>query len=355
MMYLRALLIMAAFVAQVGAAQTAEQQLSFAENLHDSGDDAFAMLELKRFVFHHPEHAKVPEAFIRLAMLYVSHRGDVGGARSILKAVAERYPGTAAAQEAKERLDFVEVNSDFEGKPLTLWLAAESMEKQQAFPQAVANYDALLSKYPAARLADNSLLRKGTILRDKLGQADKALAALLTLKKQFPKSALLVSSEYEVAVTLAAIKGREADAATAFRNFVAAHPKDAHAAQAQSQADELDRRSFQIKKQFDAGFVRQYVVKATRPEKGCLTIDVELAVGLSQREVQATMEDALLKESPKRLSPKDRVALNAYFNYPLTRAGKVDWLPGKEPVYEVTQQTTKSVVRDAFIDILRRR
>jgi hypothetical protein len=80
-----------------------------------------------------------------------------------------------------------------------------------------------------------------------------------------------------------------------------------------------------------------------------------VAVGLSQRDVQATLEDALIKEGAKRSAPRDQVVLTAYVNYPLTQVGDVTWVPGQAPVYRVKEQQAGTVIRDVFIDILRKR
>jgi len=42
-------------------------------------------------------------------------------------------------------------------------------------------------------------------------------------------------------------------------------------------------------------------------------------------------------------------------NYPLSLAGDVTWVPGQTPVYRVKEQEAGTVIRDVFIDILRKR
>lgn len=336
-------------------AQDADRQFAFADSLHQSGDDAFAMLEFKRFVFLYPDSTKVPDAFNRIARLYISQRGDVAGAKSILGALAEKYPGTAAAKEAATFKDFIEVNSDFACEPLKLWLGAESLERQKAFDQAVAKYDAILTSHPKARLADDALLRKGLLLRDSLGKPADALPVLQSLKPTFPGSDLAAKADYEAAVTLGRMAGREKDAAAAFRAFATAYPKDAQAAEALKQADAIDAKSFVIAAQFDKAYVKTYAVKKAETQANVYRVDVEIAVGLSQRDIQATLEDALIKEGAKRAAPRDQVVLSAYVNYPLTPAGDVTWTPGQAPTYRVKEQQAGTVIRDVFIDVLRKR
>lgn len=351
----RMLSLFAGFAVAAVLAQDGERQFGFAESLYQSGDDSFAMLEFRRFVFQYPDSAKVPDAFNRMARLYITVRGDVTGARSILVALAEKYPGTPAAKEAAAFKDFIEVNSDLACEPLKLWLAAESLEKQKAFELALAKYDTMVKTHPQARLADDAWLRKGLVLRDDLGRPAEALPVLQSLKPTFPGSDLAIRAEFEAAVALSRMAGRESDAAAAFRAFAAAHPKDALAAEAARQADAIEAKGLVITRQFDAAYVKAYAVKKAETRDHVYRVDVETAVGLSQRDVQATLEDALVKEGAKRAAPRDQVVVSAYVNYPLSLAGDVTWVPGQTPVYRVKEQEAGTVIRDVFIDILRKR
>jgi TolA-binding protein len=348
-------LAMAVLAVVAASAQTADVQFGFADSLHQSGDDAFAMLEFRRFVFLYPESARVPDAFGRMARLYVSHRGDVASAQGILDALIAKYPETPAAKEAAAFKEFIEVNSDFAGEPLKLWMAAESLEKQKAFESAVATYDTLLKAQPKARLADDALLRKGLLLRDHLGRAADAHAVLASLRQSYPQSELVARADFEAAVALSQIAGKEKDAVAAFRAFATAFPKDALAADALRQADVLEAKSFVIVPQCDKAFVKPFTVRKAETQENVYRVDVEVAVGLSQRELQATLEEALITEGAKRAAPRDQVVVNAYVNYPLNAAGEATWVPGQAPVYRVKEQQTGTVLRDIFIDILRKR
>ena len=96
--------------------QSPDGQFAFADSLQQNGEDAFAMLEFKRFVFLYPEHAKAPEAFYRLARLYVSHDGDVAGAQDLLNALIGKYARTPVAREAAAFRDFIGANADAGGE-----------------------------------------------------------------------------------------------------------------------------------------------------------------------------------------------------------------------------------------------
>jgi hypothetical protein len=109
-----------------------------------------------------------------------------------------------------------------------------------------------------------------------------------------------------------------------------------------------------LKRQFEASFVRKYTVKRAAQVNDEYQADIEVSAGLSQREVQATLEDALVKESAKRKQPEDKVRIHGYFNYPITKAGNATWTPGEEPAYQIDERETKSLLLDFGLDILRK-
>jgi TolA-binding protein len=345
--------------------QSPDGQFAFADSLQQNGEDAFAMLEFKRFVFLYPEHAKAPEAFYRLARLYVSHDGDVAGAQDLLNALIGKYARTPVAREAAAFRDFIGANADAGGEPLRLWLGAESLEKRRQPGPALAKYEAILRDYPKARLADDALLRTGLILRDPLGKPAEALAVLQSLRRAFPGSALIPTAEFEAAVALSRMPGREREALHAFRQFVAAYPRDGLAAEAVAQADALEKRVFVVARQFEPAFVKPYSVKKVSTQANVMLIDIEAPGMRSQREVQATLEDALIREGVKRGAPRDQVVITACVSYPLAYVGDVSWVPGGEPAYRIKAPPGAhagpggpggpGAIRDLFIDLLRRR
>ncbi|MDX9982314.1 MAG: hypothetical protein RBU25_20000, partial [Lentisphaeria bacterium] len=172
------------------------------------------------------------------------------------------------------------------------------------------------------------------------------------LAKSYPNSDLLVQAEFQAARALAATEGQEAAAAQGFRRFAARHPDHALAKEAVDQATALERRSFVAERQFEAAFVREYIVRREVKGETAYHCDIQVAAGLSQREVQATLEDALVKEGAKRANPKDPVTVQAYFNYPITKAGKAAWTPGAQPQYEIERRQTKHLLLDLGLDIL---
>ena len=74
-------------------AQSPDQQLSFARQLEADGDAAFALLEYKRFVYHHPSHAKAAEARMNTANIYLFYLADLGQARTLFARAIETPGG----------------------------------------------------------------------------------------------------------------------------------------------------------------------------------------------------------------------------------------------------------------------
>ena len=342
--------------------QTADTQFAFADSLHQHGDDSFAILEFKRFVFQYPEHPRAPEALFRLARLYISHDGDVEAARETISGLVARFRGSAAAREAAAFGEFIDGNTDFGCEPLKLWMTAESLEKQRHLDQAMAKYDAILSTYPRAHLADDALLRTGLILRDPLGKPAEALQVLQSLRRTYPNSSLIPRADFEAAVAVSRIPGREREALHAFRQFAALYPRDPLAAEAVTQAAALEKRVLVVTRQFDPACIKPYAVRKVATQANVLLVDIEVPGVQSQRDVQATLEEALIREGAKRGTPRDQVVITACVNYPLAYIGDVSWVPGNEPVYRIKPPAGgrrgppgPGGLRDIFDDLLHRR
>lgn len=335
------------------SAPGAERQLGFASALFDGGDEVFALLEYQRFLFHHPGHAGVPDARLRLARLQISAAGNPGAALANARLVLADHPQAPQAKTARELVEFIEVNSDFDGSPLQLWFRAENSEERGQFEVAAALFGRLADDFPGARLADDALFRVARIQHESLGQTEAARATLARLAENYPNSNLLVEAEFLAAQALADGEGKEAEGAQALRRFAARHPESPLAKQAIERAVALERRGFAFERRFDPDFVRPYTVRQAAREKDGYRCDIQVAPGLSQREIQATLEDALATESAKRAQPGDPVVVQAYFNYPVTRAGRASWTPGKEPEYQIERRQTRDLLLDFGLDILR--
>lgn len=346
-------LLLAAAPALVG--QTPDRQLAFAESLRQEGNEAFALLEFKRFVFHNPRHHQAPEALFRIAGIYLTYVNDMNAAKATLKQVAADYPQTEAGRKSKEFVEFIEVNSDFGGKPLTQWLVAKAAEDRGAADVAVQGYADLANHYPKARLADDAVVRRARLLLEKLDKPGEARTEYEKLVRQYPKSPFLAEAYYYRAVAIHKTSGPSQETVAAYRNVAQRFPKSDYARQADQQLAQLEKQLFVIKRQFDPQYAREFKQAAERRLANRYEVDIEVPIALSEREVKATLEQALIKHSETRAEPKDAVVVTAFFNHPFTKAGRVEWTPGETPSYQVEKQETEDVLKDVFIDLLKRR
>lgn len=345
-------LLAVSLLAALPAARGDESQLAFAAELYRTGDEVFALLEYRRFLFHNPNHVQAPAALLRLARLQITAAGNPAAARESAQTIVTQYPQAPEAAAAREFADFVEVHSDFDGQPLQLWLRAENLAAREKFEPAITLLRRLVENFPEARLADDSLFRIASIQHESLGRTAEARETFALLAKSYPQSDLLVEAEFQAAQALAAGAGQEAEAAQALRRFAARHPGHALAQEASNRATALERQGFVVERQFEAAFVREYTVRREAKGEAAYHCDIQVAPGLSQREIQATLEDALTKEGAKRANPKDPVTVQAYFNYPITKAGTAAWTPGTQPKYEIERRQTKHLLLDLGLDMI---
>jgi len=338
------------------AAAAPDQIYGFAEELLADGDEAFALLEFKRFIHHHPQDPRSPDAMLQIAMVYLTYAGDVSQARQTLRNVAEKYPKAKAAAQAKDLQTFMEVNSDFEGKPLVAFLRAKRAENRGRFGEAAVAYLDLANNWPTARLAEQALLVGAKLQLHQLNKPKEAKANFNTFVARHPKSRLRPEAQYEAAAAVEKLHGPGKEALAAFRAVAAANPKSAFGAKAAARAAEIAKAANILKRRFGQEFVRKFeVISEGGREPNQHTVVIQVSPDLSQRELQATLEDALLKHYEKRKTEKHQVRIKAYFNYPITKAGKAIWLPGRDPVYEVEERKTEDVLKDVFFDLLKKK
>jgi hypothetical protein len=205
-----------------------------------------------------------------------------------------------------------------------------------------------------ALLADDSLIEaaRTQILAEKQAEA---LTNLDRVLREYPNT----DRRDEVLFTRAGVieaTGKPDDAIAAYQQVAPNDAKSVWNQQAQDAILRIRKAQNMLQRKFDAESVAQFqVLKVDDQRVGRDTVIVSVATTLSPRQVQATMEDALLKHYENRKTPTDNVVLEAWFNYPITRAGVVNWTPGKEPAYTVDERKSEDVVKDAIFDLLRNR
>ncbi len=338
-------------------ASTPDQQLAFANQLMEEGDEVFAMLEFKRFLFESPKHAKAPDAMYGIAQIQLSYMQNIVGAKVTLRKIVTHYSETAMARKAKAFVDYIEINSDFSGKPLFAMLAARSYKKTGNYSDAVTQYKHIISGYPKAKLAPDAAHDLAVLQLRNYKKPNDARTTLNWVISNHPKHAIMPECELLLAEVLEAERGPTQDVISAYRAVAKKYPTHSVAKTATIKASALEKLAYAVKRQFAKEFIRNYVVKKVVEPTGQSTqyvVEIEVPTDCSDREVKATLEDALIKEGEKRKTPAHRVAIKSFFSYPLTEAGEVTWTPGQIPTYVIPVRENEDVLKDAFFDLFRR-
>jgi TolA-binding protein len=337
-------------------ASSPEQQLAFAEKLLADGDQAFAMLEFKRFLFESPKHVKAPDATLRIAQIQLSYFQNIVDAKATLRTIVANYPNTENARKAKALADYIEVNSDFSGKPLFVMLAGNANEKAGKFSEAAQQYARILSEYPQARLAPEAARNLAVLQLRNFKQVDQARTTLTWITSNHPKHPLVPECELLLAETLELEHGATQEVIAAYRAVAKKYPEHAVAKTATDKASALQKQVFAVERQFDKEFIRPYTVKQQAdPQSSQYLVKIEIPRECSDREVKATLEDALIKEGEKRKTPTQQVSIEAYFSYPQTVAGTVTWTPGQTPVYVMPEKKDQDdELKDMLFDLFKR-
>jgi len=290
------------------------------------------------------------------ALIYAAYASDLPQSKRMLTRLGERYPATAAGRQAPSLLVFFEENSDFQGKPLAHYLRGRLGERREDYTAAAESYLAVPEKWPQARVADRALLAGAQLLLHRLDRAADALAHLKRFDARYAKSALRAEAALERARAIEAVNGPGAAALAAYRDVVAQHADTPFADQASARIQQIQDSGLVLTRQYGKEFVRDYkVVKQGLAEGRVYTVIVEVGSNLSERELSATLEAALVAHAAKRAERDHHVRVEAYFTYPLSKAGEAYWEPGKPPTYKVKERETEDVLKDVLFDMLKRR
>lgn len=336
-------------------AQNAETQFKFAEHLQQQGEAAYALLEYKRFIFLYPNDARVPQARLNTAEIYLASFRSLDQGKQALSEVTRLHPGTPEAKQADELLSFIVLNSDFDGQPLLAFLDARRLAKAKQFATAAAGYAQVAAKHPQARLAPVGLLEAGRLQLTELNQAEQALATFQRVTKDYGASAAAAEALFLTAQATEKLKGPTPETIRAYEAVTAVHPPSPYRAQAQAALDRIRQQQNLPKRQFDKQLARPAKLIKKDYDQETYLVVIEVAQGLSETELKATLEEALFQYLGERRSDKHAVHIAAYYNYPITEAGSLKWTPGSPAVVTIAQRKTEDVIKDVLIDIFRRK
>jgi TolA-binding protein len=347
------LMAVAALISLQAAANDGDKQYAFAQHLYEEGSEAFALLEFKRFRFHNPQHAKAPDAMYTMAQIYLSYVQDTALAKQTLRDIGKQYPRSPVAAKAKQFADFIEVNSDHGGKPLLAYLAARSQARSGDHIGAAQKFKMITDQYPKSNLADDAMYEYGVLLLSNLKKPDLAAETFSKLMRSYPRTSLRAKAHLKFAEAVEADSGPKV-ALPEYRDVARKYAKTAEGNAALARIKAIEQKQFVVKRKYAKESAVSYKVVREEKLRGNYVISIELPTASSDRNVQATLNEALIKENSKRTNPTDKVQIKAYFSYPVTAAGEVKWTPGKDPMYAVAERKGEDVLKDVFIDLLRK-
>jgi len=337
----------------VAGAQSPERQLAFARHLEAAGDEAFALLEYKRYIFHNPTHYEVASAHIATANIYLFYLGDVRQAKAALGNVVKNHQGSKEAKSAAKLVDFIELNSDFAGKPLVAYLEGRREVARDEPAKAVSRFLSIPKDYPQARLAPLAMLEAAKLQLNSLQDPNQAIATLNKLEFAYHHSSQYFEAQFLKAQAIEKIKGPGHEAIAAYQQVSKNDSKNTWYKKAQSEIARIKKKQNMPSRQFDKQYVRHFHVVDNRTESDIYRVALELDSELNEREIKATMEECLFQQLGQRKNEKHRVHITAYFNYPVTAAGDTNWTPGSPPNFTIHKIKSKDTIKSLLFDLLK--
>lgn len=347
------LVFVASTCALAVAASDADKQFAFASQLAGRGQTQFAILEFERFTFLYPQDPRVPDARYAIARAWLAE-GQVAAARRELADLVEKYPKAKAAVRAKSLAALIEANSEFGYKPLVLFFTAAGARDRGDLTGALAALDELVTRYPTAKLAPEGLLMRGQVLEG-LERYEAAIAAYSELPVRHPNSPLLPRALLGQATATEGRDGAKAHVIALYQKVIDRYPGTTEAREAQKRIADLRKRVIVLRRQFKARDVKNFKVlqQGYLNRRDRYEVHIQVPGELDEDEVEATLEDALLKSYEARKDPKHSVRILAYYAGSGRRAGYVDWTPGKRPDYEVDKVKGREIIIDILRDVLK--
>lgn len=345
--------------AKAMAGNSADMDYRFARHLLKEGKQAFALLEFERVRFHHKGHPRAADASYEAAWMYLTYADDLGKGVDLLEATSKDYPGTDAATRSSELLAFIQAHgSDQDGKPLESFLDAKAAELNGRHDAAATHFRNVYEKYPRASLAEDAMFAEGRLLITELDKTRDGLRTFQKLLDRYPRTRHAEKVTYYTAVGIEKLEGPGEKALTAYRRVVRDFPDSDSAREARARIADIEKSQDVVKRQHDANDVAEYkVVKKgySGDDTDTYVVNIEMDIGLSERRVFATLEDALLKHYRDRKSRDHKVEVKGYYNYPVTPAGSLEWRSSGTSTYSLAKREAKDVVKDIFLELLKDR
>lgn len=339
------------------ASEQPEKDYAFANFLLKEGKEAFALLELERFRFYHANHAKAPDATYRAARLYLWYVKDQDKARTLLGVIESKYPKSEARKQSLALVSLLDTYRGHEEEALMAYLQAHDLKKAERPAAAAAAYGTIINRFGHSSLAESALLERAKLYLNALSKPEPALTDLNRLLRNYPKSRYRAEALLLKATAYESSKGADPVTIAAYEDVLRQYPKSPQAAEAQTRIAAIRKKHNLLERKHNAKDVRNFrmVKKGYTSQRSTeYLVIIETGMDLSAAQVEATLEDALIKHYQSRHDPKDRVRVEAYYNYPVTKAGALTWRPGGTPEYATKQKRKpKDVAADVLLELLK--
>jgi len=332
-------------------AQSADRQFQFAEHLEKSGDTPFALLEYKRFVFQSPKDPRAAQAHRKIADIYFGYLKDIPSGKSSLATLIKDFPKSPEAIEAQEILNLFAIHRDADEKLLLDFLEGRRLAQTGNVKGAVSKLKGFASNSPDPNLEAAALLEAGRLELRELKKPQDAITTLEQLVKKYPKreevnEALFLTGE--------AWEKLDASGSKAIRAYdLVAANKGPFQQKAIAAVKRLKDAQNLPKHQFDTKLASEYKSVRTDYNSDTMIVTIEVSSGATTEALKATMEKALFEAIPKRRDPKHHIVVSAYYSYPITEAGGVNWKVGSDPRFTVKKMKAEDAVKTILFDIFK--
>lgn len=310
-------------------------------------------MEFKRFAFHNSKDPRAAAAHRQVADLYFGYFKDVNSGKAALANIIKGYPKSPEAADAQTTLNLFAKFRGSDTAPLLEYLEGMRLARSGDAKGAAAKLVAFAGKTGDQVLASGALLEAGKLQLIKLNKPADALPLFQRIIQSYPSSPYRDEALFLTGQAFEKIKGGAAQAMQAYT--LAAAKKNTFQQPAKAALQRLQKQQNLPARQFDAKQAGSY--KNVRNDYGSDTLiaTIEVAQGIAPAALQATMEKALFDHIEKRRDSKHHIVVNAYYSYPITEAGGVNWKVGSKPTFTVKKMKAEDAVKTLIFDLFKKR
>jgi tetratricopeptide (TPR) repeat protein len=273
-----------------------------------------------------------------------------------LDLLVKQHPHTPAAARAAQLAALIEANREDNYGPLRLFFAAVGARERADHAAVLQSLDQLIARYPRAALVPEAVLMRAEAL-EALRRLDDAIAAYAELPARAPRSPLVPRALLGQARAAEARDGAQPHVAGLYRQVVARHPGTPEGAEAQKRLAALAQNLDNIPRVFRRADVRPFAVvrQGYFDRRDRYEIHIQVADTIVERQLEATLEDALIKHAGDRRDRAHEVRVAAFFPNSRDRIGDVTWALNRRARYDLDLDDARKIDlwRDILKDVLR--